>query len=142
MQKAGVLCVVLLVAAVTVRAAGPIQIIEVTWRDAPATMPAGTKMAVLEGDPKKEGLFTIRLKLPAGAKVMPHTHPRPERVTVLWGEARVGFGNRFDAKNTKRFPAGSYYVNPPDSRHYLFFPRATVLQLTGDGPWELHYLEK
>jgi quercetin dioxygenase-like cupin family protein len=122
--------------------AAPIQITEVVWRDAPATLPPGTKMAVLEGDPKKEGLFTMRIKVPGGAKIAPHWHPRPERVTVLWGEARVGFGDKLDVKKTKNFPAGSYYVNPPESHHYLYFPRTTVLQMTGEGPWELHYLKE
>ena len=122
--------------------AAPIQVTEVVWRNAPSSLPPGAKMAVLEGDPNKEGLFTMRIKLPAGTKIQPHWHPRPERVTVLWGEARVGFGDTFDAKKTKLFPAGSFYVNPPDSHHYLYFPRTTVLQLTCEGPWELHYLKE
>ena len=131
-----------LLASASLRAAAPIQITEVVWRDAPAPLPAGAKMAVLEGDPRKEGLFTMRLKLPAGARIMPHFHPRSERVTVLWGEVRLGFGDAYDVRKTKLFPAGSYYVNPPDRHHYLFFPRATVLQLTGEGPWELKYVKE
>lgn len=120
----------------------PVQITSVVWKDAPATMPAGSKMAVLEGDPRHEGPFTVRVKLPAGAKVLPHFHPAPERVTVIWGEARLGFGDKFDAKKTKRFPAGSFYINPPEMHHYLYFPRTTILQITGQGPWELHYLKE
>jgi quercetin dioxygenase-like cupin family protein len=120
----------------------PIQITTVTWRDAPPTLPPGSQIAVLEGDPKAPGTFTMRIKLPAGTKIMPHTHPHPERVTVIWGEARVGFGDVYDAKKTKRFPAGSFYVNPPESHHFLYFPRQTVLQMTGEGPWELHYLNQ
>ena len=116
----------------------PIQITEVVWRDAPPTLPQGSKIASLEGDPKKEGLFTMRIKVPAGARIPPHFHSRAERVTVLWGEVRVGFGDRFDIRKTRLFPAGSYYVNPPEVHHYLYFPRTAVLQLTGDGPWELH----
>lgn len=120
----------------------PIQITTVVWKDAPASLPAGSKIAVLEGDPKREGLFTMRVKIPAGARIMPHFHPQPERVTVLWGEARVGFGDQFNAAKTRRFPGGSFYVNPALSHHFLFFPRQTVLQITGEGPWELHYLKR
>ena len=119
----------------------PIQITSVVWKDAP-NLPAGAKMAVLEGDPRHDGPFTIRVKLPAGAKIAPHFHPQPERVTVIWGEARVGFGDVFDLKRTKRFPAGSFYVNPPESHHYVYFPRTTILQMTGQGPWELHYIKE
>jgi quercetin dioxygenase-like cupin family protein len=122
--------------------AAPIQITTVTWRDAPTTLPKGSQIAVLEGDPKQPGIFTMRIKVPAGTRIMPHTHPQPERVTVIWGEARVGFGDVYDAKKTKRFPGGSFYVNPAGIHHYLYFPRTTVLQVTGEGPWELHYLKE
>jgi quercetin dioxygenase-like cupin family protein len=111
-----------------------IQITSVTWKDAPATMPAGTKMAVLEGSPAQPGLFTIRLKLPAGAKVARHTHPRPERVTVLSGKVTV----RIDGKSTT-FRTGGFYVNPPAVPHSLEIREETVLQLTCEGPWEVDY---
>lgn len=129
------------VVAVTLRASTPIQFVEVTWTDAPSNLPPGSKIAILEGDPRKEGIFTMRVKLPAGSRINPHSHPRPERVTVLWGEARLGFGERYDQQKTKRFPAGSFYINPPDTVHYVYFPRTTVLQMTGEGPWELHYVK-
>jgi quercetin dioxygenase-like cupin family protein len=120
----------------------PIQITSVVWKDAPPTLPAGSKIAVLEGDPKHEGIFTMRVKIPTGAKIAPHFHPQPERVTVIWGEARVGFGDVYDMKKMKRFPAGSFYVNPPDAHHFLYFPRTTILQMTGQGPWELHFVKE
>ena len=34
---------------------------KVKWTDGPASLPAGAKLAVLEGDPAKEGFFTMRL---------------------------------------------------------------------------------
>ncbi|HEX7152823.1 MAG TPA: cupin domain-containing protein [Thermoanaerobaculia bacterium] len=117
----------------------PIQVTEVAWRDAPPSMPRGTRMAVLEGDPRAAGMFTIRLKVPAGTKIAPHWHPRDERVTVLSGRVLVGFGTTHDDAKTKAFTSGMFYVNPPDSRHYLTFTEETVLQLTCEGPWELNY---
>ena len=39
---------------------------EIQWKDGPASLPAGAKVAVLEGDPTKEGFFTMRLLLPDG----------------------------------------------------------------------------
>jgi quercetin dioxygenase-like cupin family protein len=103
------------------------------WKDGPPTLPPGTKVAVLEGDPNAEGMFTMRIRVPAGSKIPPHWHPRDERVTVLSGVVELGFG-----KNVKRYPAGSFYVNPPRSMHFLFFPEDTEIQLTGLGPWKLH----
>ena len=58
---------------------------EIAWKDGPASLPPGTKMAVLEGDPTKEGPFTMRLKAPDGYQIPPHTHPKTERLTVISG---------------------------------------------------------
>lgn len=116
-----------------------LQITQPVWKDAPPTMPAGTKIAVLEGDTKQPGLFTIRLKIPAGSVVAPHTHPRAERVTILSGKVRVGFGSTVTNEGTT-FTAGGFYVNPPNEPHFVVFDEDTVLQLTCEGPWVLEYL--
>ena len=107
------------------------------WTDGPSTLPPGSKVAVLEGSPKADGMFTMRLRIPAGSAIPPHWHPRQERVTVLSGAIDLGFGSVANAGKTKRYAAGSFYVNPPRVMHFLFFPEATEMQLTGVGPWEL-----
>jgi len=107
------------------------------WTDGPSTLPPGSKMAVLEGSPKADGMFTMRVRIPAGSAIPPHWHPRQERVTILSGAVDLGFGSVANAGNTKRYPAGSFYVNPPRVMHFLFFPEATEMQMTGVGPWEL-----
>ena len=109
----------------------------IVWKDGPPTLPAGAKIAVLEGDPRAEGIFTMRVRVPAGATLAPHWHPRDERVTILSGAAELGFGSLADKNATKRYGAGSFYVNPPRTMHYLYFPEETVMQMTGIGPWEL-----
>jgi quercetin dioxygenase-like cupin family protein len=112
-----------------------------TWNAAAASLPPGTQIMVLEGDPSKEGLFTIRLKMPAGASLAPHWHPRDERVTVMSGEVLVGFGDHVDKDAMARFTTGGFYVNPANSHHYVQAAAESVLQLTGIGPWEVHFLE-
>ena len=109
----------------------------VVWKDAPPSMPAGTKMAVLEGDPRSGGFFTVRVRVPAGASLAPHWHPRDERVTILSGAAEVGFGSTANPSMTRRYGPGSFYVNPPRTMHYVSFPEETVMQMTGIGPWEI-----
>jgi hypothetical protein len=44
---------------------------EIQWKDGPASLPAGAKVAVLEGDPAKEGFFTMRLSLAVQVDVLP-----------------------------------------------------------------------
>lgn len=79
------------------------------WTDGPPTLPAGTKMLLLEGDPRGEGIFTMRLRLPAGVRLQPHSHPQDQRVTILSGLARVGFGEAFDQARMSTFGPGSFY---------------------------------
>src|SRR5438105_9933034 len=78
-----------------------------TWKDGPPSLPPGAKVAVLEGDPAKPGPFVFRVKVPDGYRIPPHTHPKPERVTVLAGTFHLGMGDRFDAANAEPLPAGT-----------------------------------
>ena len=136
--------VILVAAQATAQAAEPVPIqldaAALVWADAPATMPKGTKMAVLEGDPKKEGIFTIRLKAPKGFLLAPHTHPVDERVTVIEGTIAVGFGVAVDKTKGRSFSAGSFYVNPPGRPHFVWSDQGCVVQITGIGPWKVEPL--
>src|SRR5690348_17880028 len=51
----------------------------VKWGPAPAVFPKGAKMAVMQGDPSKSDLFTVRLDMPRGYKIAPHFHPTDEQ---------------------------------------------------------------
>jgi len=65
---------------------------QVKFGPAPPFLPPGAQLAVLEGDPMaSSGDFTIRLKMPDGYKVAPHTHPNRENVTVLSGTLKLGW---------------------------------------------------
>src|SRR5437016_5179867 len=108
---------------------------DIKWQDGPASLPPGAKLAVLEGNPAKEGPFVMRLKLPDGYRVPPHTHPKPERVTVISGSFNIGMGDKFDASKTTAMPAGTYGTWAPGMKHYVWTKGETVIQLHGTGPW-------
>lgn len=112
----------------------------IAWAAASPAMPPGTQIAVIEGDPKAQRFFTIRLKVPAGSRLAPHWHPRDERVTVISGAVAVGFGDAIDEAAVTKFGPGGFYVNPANSHHYVLFAEETVVQVTGVGPWEVHFL--
>jgi quercetin dioxygenase-like cupin family protein len=112
----------------------------IRWSAGPAALPAGAKSALLYGDPAKPELFVLRLWLPKGYRIAPHTHPRAEVVTVLSGSLRLGFGRTADRRTAKRLPAGSFMVTPANAPHYGFFDEETVLQLSTIGPWAVTYL--
>ena len=114
---------------------------EVPWRDGPESLPAGAKVAVLEGDPSKDGFFTMRLLLPDGYRVAPHWHPKVERLTIISGTLNLGTGDRFDAAATKALPAGTYSSMPPKMTHFAWATGETVLQLSSIGPWQVIYVD-
>ena len=110
------------------------------WQDGPPSLPPGAKFAVLEGDPTKPGPFVFRVKVPDGYKIPPHTHPKPERVTVISGTFHLGMGETFDAKKGEVLPAGTYGTWPAGMKHYVWVKGETVVQFHGDGPWVIQYV--
>ena len=113
---------------------------EIKWGPAPAVLPPGAEAAVLFGDPSKEGLFALRLKLPEGYSVPPHTHPVDEVVTVISGTFSLGMGETADQSNAQPLPAGSFFALPPGMAHYVFIDEETVIQISTIGPWGLTYI--
>jgi quercetin dioxygenase-like cupin family protein len=113
---------------------------EIKWGPAPAVLPPGAEAAVLFGDPGKEGLFALRLKLPAGYSVPPHMHPVDEVVTVVSGTFNLGMGETADQSQAQPLPAGSFFALPPNMAHYVFIDEETVIQISTVGPWGLTYV--
>ena len=113
---------------------------ELTWKDGPPSLPKGAKIAVLEGDPAKPGPFVFRVKVPDGYRIPPHTHPKPERVTVISGTFNIGMGDKFDASKGKAMPAGTYGTWPAGMKHFVWVKGETVVQFHGNGPWEIEYI--
>ena len=110
------------------------------WQTGPPSLPKGAMIAVLEGDPTKDGPFVFRLKLPEGYRVPPHTHPKTERVTVISGTFHIGMGERFDRAAAQAMPAGTYGHWEAGMKHFVWAEGETVLQFHGEGPWQIHYL--
>ena len=113
---------------------------EVKWAPAPKILPAGAETAVLFGDPSKEGLFALRLKVPSGYTVPPHTHPADEVVTVISGTINLGMGETADRSAAKALSAGSFFALPPGMAHFAYFDEETVVQITTNGPWGIKYV--
>lgn len=114
---------------------------QIKWVNGPASLPAGSQVAVLEGDPAKEGFFTMRIRLPDAYKIPPHTHPKIEHVTVISGTFNFGMGDKFDQSATKEMPAGTFGFWPAGMKHFAWAKGETVVQLHGIGPWSIEYLD-
>lgn len=113
---------------------------EIEWGPCPPgpLSELGCRMAVLEGSPKAEQVFTIRIQTTEPFVLLPHTHPRNERATVLDGAVNVGFGDVVDKSASTRFEAGDYYVNRAGAHHFVWSDEPVMIRLTGIGPWAIH----
>ena len=113
---------------------------DIKWDDAPASLPPGAKVAVLDGDPSKDGPFVMRIRMPDGYRIAPHTHPMPERVTIISGSLFFGMGDKFDPKKGHELSAGAFGTWPAGMKHFGWTEGETVIQLHGMGPWSLTYV--
>jgi quercetin dioxygenase-like cupin family protein len=113
---------------------------QVNWSPAPPSLPAGTKVAVLEGDPKEKSAFTMRISLPDDYRIPPHFHPAVERVTVIEGNFQLGMGDKFDEAALKSMKAGAFIAMQPGTRHFARAKGNTVVQVNAIGPWKLTYV--
>ena len=109
------------------------------WSACPAPLPAGCELAVLHGDPAKPNTDAL-LRVPAGYAIPPHTHPKPEIVTIISGTFILGMGNVADKAKAKPLPAGSFFAFEPGMAHYAFTDEETVVQINSTGPWGVDYV--
>src|SRR3546814_14321955 len=79
---------------------------------------------------------------PAGYKIPPTSHPRPELGTVISRAFHVGMGETADAAKAWRLPAGSYFSFDPGMNHYAHVEEESVVQLSSVGPWAINYVNK
>jgi quercetin dioxygenase-like cupin family protein len=101
----------------------------------------GISQTILLGDPAKSGPYTVRLKVPAGYKLAPHTHPDFRQITVLSGTWYTGYGDKWDAKALKALPAGSFYTEPANVPHFVEVRDEVIVQVTGMGPGGRHFVD-
>lgn len=103
----------------------------------------GRQRAQLFGDSSKGGAWVDRVKIPNGKRVLAHTHPQDELVTVIEGTWYLGRGEKFDAAKLKGYPAGSFIVIPAGVPHFVAAQEGNVIvQLSGSEVFRTDYLEK
>ena len=129
-----------LIATLALPALARAQAPTINWGPAPAVFPAGVKMAVLQGDPSQPGFFTVRLELPAGARVLPHFHPTDEYLTVISGTFVVGMGDSVNVAKTTVLPTGAFVTVGANMHHYAIARGKTVVQVSAMGPFVLTYV--
>jgi len=83
------------------------------------------------------------VRIPQGSRVLPHTHPDDEVVTVIDGTWYLGIGETFDETKLTPYPVGSFIVIPADVPHFLATKKDRVIvQVSGRGIFRTRYVGK
>jgi quercetin dioxygenase-like cupin family protein len=113
----------------------------VDWNPFPA-FPPTARLAVLVGQPQEAAPYVIRVKLPSGVKLMPHTHPEDRVYTVISGVFYIGIGERFDVEGLEAYPPGAVIVLPGGTPHFHWARSGEyVTQVSAIGPLGLEYVD-
>lgn len=92
-------------------------------------------IATLYGDPKKAGLLSERVRIPAGFKIMPHWHGETRTAIVVSGTLYYANGDQWDESKFKAYPPGSFLIEPAKISHYAMAKDGeVVLHATTIGP--------
>ena len=101
----------------------------------------GAEIAVVSGDPDKEGSpFVLRFRYRGKARIPPHWHPGDEHLTVLSGTFRLGMGEAGDESATTELRAGAYAFVAAKMAHYAWTDGDTTIQAHGVGPFVINYV--
>ncbi len=113
---------------------------DVDWKPF-SEFPPSVRLAVVVGQPSEPGPYTIRVKVPHGEKLMPHTHPEDRVYTVISGVFYIGLGAEFDASKLAAHPPGAVIVLPGNTPHFHWAKSGEyVTQVTAIGPLGLEYV--
>jgi hypothetical protein len=113
----------------------------IQWSEAPPQLPKGAKVAVVYGDPSKEGLYIILARMPDGYIVPAHWHNQVENVTVLSGTFNVGMGGKLDKQKGEALGPGGFFSSGAKMQHFAWVTGETVIQVTGMGPFDITYVD-
>ena len=97
--------------------------------------PSGPDIAIVAGDPTKEGFYVIRARFKPGVMSRPHYHPTDRHVTVISGTWWAGTGSNFDPNSTIPLGPGSYMLHPAGEVHYDGAKDVeAIVEIKGIGP--------
>jgi len=94
-----------------------------------AAFPPSARLAVVAGNPSEPGLYTVRVKVPNGVKLMPHRHPENRIYTVISGVFYIGLGDQF------------VIVLPGNTSHFHWAKSGEyITQVSAIGPLGMEYV--
>jgi quercetin dioxygenase-like cupin family protein len=114
---------------------------DIEWQPFPA-FPPPARLAVVVGDTSEAAPYVVRVKVPAGVKLMPHRHHEDRVYTVISGVFYIGLGEQFDEEKLEAYPPGAVVVLPGGTPHFHWAKAGDyVTQVTAIGPISLDYVD-
>jgi quercetin dioxygenase-like cupin family protein len=115
---------------------------DIDWR-AFSAFPPAARIAILVGEPTKSAPYVIRVKVPQGTKLMPHTHREDRIYTVISGVFYIGLGEKFDENRLVAHPPGTVLVLPAGQSHFHWAKSGEyITQVSAIGPLGIEYVDE
>jgi quercetin dioxygenase-like cupin family protein len=113
---------------------------DIDWEPFPA-FPPSARLAAVVGHPSEVAPYVVRVKVPSGVQLMPHTHHEDRVYTVISGVFYIGVGQQFDEGILEAYPPGAVIVLPGGTPHFHWAKSGEyVTQVTAIGPISLEYV--
>src|SRR5580692_6708955 len=87
---------------------------DIDWEPFPSFPPAA-RLAVVVGRTSEAAPYVVRVKVPAGVRLMPHRHHEDRVYTVMSGVFYIGLGEEFDEGKLQAYPPGAVIVLPAET---------------------------
>lgn len=114
---------------------------DLEWRSL-AVYPPEVRLAILVGDPTEPAPYLIRVRVPAGVRLPPHSHPEDRLYTVLSGVFYIGLGERFDEEKLIAHAPGTVLILPGGQPHFHWARSGEyVCQISAIGPLGFVYVD-
>ena len=112
---------------------------EIEWKPF-AAFPRSARLAIVAGEPLREGPYTIRVKLPRGTKMMPHSHPedrmyRQRAGRIFTGAVRID--PLFEAPEPANIRGASVTFERPLSPTLKYFSHCGAIAV--DRPRKMYF---
>jgi hypothetical protein len=113
---------------------------DIGWEQFPG-FPPSARLAVVVGHTSEPGPYTVRVKVPADVKLMPHVHEEDRVYTVMSGVFYIGRGDQFDETKLEAYPPGAVVILPGGTAHFHWARSGEyITQVTATGPISLRYV--
>jgi hypothetical protein len=102
--------------------------------------PRPMEMAIVSGDPAKEGPYVVRFRAPSGMKWSAHRYPDTREVTIIKGIYWFATGDSYNWRDMNEHKVGDVLTKEAGQSYYGWARTAVVIEEKGMGPSAIEYV--